>query len=494
MSDNRNSYGSIIKSISIFGGVKVFQILVGIIKNKCVALILGPEGMGISGMITTCTGMISSLTGIGLHTSSVRDIAKAYETGKTLEISTIVTVLRKLVLITGLVGMILTIIFSRQLSLWSFGDEKYTWAFRIVSVVLLMDQLCIGQTALLQGTFHYRHMALSTLGSSVVGAIVCIPIYYFWGFDGIVPVIIISSFINLSFSWYYSRKLIIRNITLPLRKVFSIGKVMIQLGIAFAVTGCLTTGKVFLLRLYIANTGSIEDVGLYTAGSVIATQYVNVLLSAMGSDYSPRLAALSNKTSEFIEAVNKQTKLLITIVSPLLIFFILIVRELVLLLYSEQFMPICAMIEWMMLGMFFRALSWCLSYTIAARGEAKKYFWNELITILYSLIMSILGYKYAGFMGLGIGFFLTYLIYTFHMFFLCKYMYGFRYNKNALSVIVVMLITVSVSFGVIFLLGHSISRYIIGLGLLAIVSFIAYSYLNKMLPIKQSLRKIIKRI
>ena len=494
MSDNRNSYNSIIKSISLFGGVKVFQILVGVLKNKCVALILGPEGMGISGMITTSIEMIASLSGIGLQTSSVRDIAKSYEAGNELEISQTTTALRKLVFFTGMLGTILTIIFSHQLSMWSFGNEDYTWAFKIVSIVLLLDQLCVGQKALLQGTFHYRQMAMSTLSASVVGAVICIPVYYLWGIDGIVPVIIISSVINLVFSWYYSRQLSIKNIPLSLKEVFNIGRIMICLGLAFAVTGSLAMGKVYLLRLYIANTGCIEDVGLYTAGSVIATQYINVILTSMGTDYSPRLAALSDNTPSFIEAVNKQTKLLITIVTPLLILFILFVRELTVLLYSEQFIKITDMIGWMMFGMFFRTLSWCLSYTIAARGEAKKYFWSETISMMYSLAFSVLGYKYAGFTGLGMGFFLTYFIYTIHMFVLCKYMYTFKYSKDVLLSISIMLIMASISFLILYVLGQCFFRYIIGVVMLLISSFISYIYVNRMLPIKQYLNKLINKL
>ena len=62
--NNRNSYGSILKSIGLFGGVKLFQILVGIIRNKFVAVLLGPVGMGICGMITSTTNLVNSFTSL----------------------------------------------------------------------------------------------------------------------------------------------------------------------------------------------------------------------------------------------------------------------------------------------------------------------------------------------------------------------------------------------------------------------------------------------
>lgn len=494
MAEDRNSYGSIVKSIGLFGGVKVFQILVGIIKNKFVALILGPEGMGISGMITTATGMISSLTGMGLQTSSVIDIAKAHETNKPQELSRIASILKKLVLITGALGMAVTFLSARQLSLWSFGNYEYTWAFRVVSIVLLLDQICIGQTAVLQGTFHYRMLARSQLFSSIMGAIVCVPVYYIWGFDGIVPVIILTSIVNLLFSWVYSRQLAIKGIVIAFKDAVKGGASMIKLGLAYAMSGSLAMIQVYLLRIFIANTGSIEDVGLYTAGSVIATQYINIILTSMGTDYSPRLAALSSDIPAFIEAVNKQTKLLVIIVTPLLVPFIVLVKELTTLLYSSQFFPITVMIEWMMFGMFFRTISWCLSYTIAARGEAKKFFWNESASLLYSLIFSVLGYKIWGFLGLGLGFFLTYMFYSIQMYILCKKIYGFNYSRDSIFLLLVMFLLISISFILIHMMGQTVYRYIVGLISFITIAFVSYNRLNRMMPIKEMMDSFKQRL
>lgn len=123
MTTDRNSYSSITKAIGLFGGVKLFQILVSLIKNKLVAILLGPTGMGINGMIMSTTALISSLTNIGLQVSAVRDVSKAYTSNDEDTINQTVSVLRRLVLFTGLLGTILTFVFASWLSQWAFGDE-----------------------------------------------------------------------------------------------------------------------------------------------------------------------------------------------------------------------------------------------------------------------------------------------------------------------------------------------------------------------------------
>ena len=50
--DTENSYSTIMKRLSAFGGVQLFNILVTLVRGKFVAMFLGPEGMGISSLFT----------------------------------------------------------------------------------------------------------------------------------------------------------------------------------------------------------------------------------------------------------------------------------------------------------------------------------------------------------------------------------------------------------------------------------------------------------
>lgn len=45
--ESRDSYTSILKYTGLFGGVQGLGILMGIVRNKLVAVILGPDGMGL---------------------------------------------------------------------------------------------------------------------------------------------------------------------------------------------------------------------------------------------------------------------------------------------------------------------------------------------------------------------------------------------------------------------------------------------------------------
>ena len=487
---DRNSYSSIFKAIGLFGGTKVFQILIGIIKNKIVAVLLGPVGMGVNGLLTTNTGLIKSLTDLGLHTSAVRDVAKAYETKDQKRIGTTIAILRKLVWLTGLLGALIVFLFAKELSVQSFGNSDFTFAFQVVAITLLFDQVCVGQTVLMQGTFHYRYMARSALLGSVVGLVISIPFYYLWGMDAIAPVIVITSLTHLLLSWYFSRRIPIEKVRVTPREVLKGGKVMITLGLAFALTGILRYGKSYVTQIFISGIGSIDDVGLYTAGMTIATQYINVILNAMGSDYSPRLSAIADQEGEFLQTMNRQNQLMLTVIVPVIVAFIVLIKPLIVLLYSSKFLDLTGMVDWMMLGMFFRATSWCLSFAFIAKGESKLFFWNEFASACYGLVLLIAGYKLMRFEGLGIAYFLTYIIYTLQVYIICRKKYSFRYTSDNKRLIVIQGCLVVIAFIILKVLGFSMWRYIVGGVILSGCLYYSYIKLDEMIPVRNMISSI----
>jgi len=380
---------------------------------------------------------------------------------------------------------LIVFLFAKELSIQSFGNADFTFAFQVVAVTLLFDQLCVGQIVLMQGTFHYRYMARSALLGSIAGLVVATPCYYLWGMEAIAPVIVITSLANLLLSWYFSSKIPVEKVRVSFREVFTGGKVMITLGFAFAMTGILRYGKSYITQIFISGIGSIDDVGLYTAGMTIATQYINVILNAMSSDYSPRLSAIADQEGLFVETMNRQNQLMLTVIVPLILAFIILIKPLIVLLYSSKFLDLTGMVDWMMLGMFFRATSWCLSFAFIAKGESKIFFWNEFASACYGLILLIVGYKLLRFEGLGMAYFMTYIIYTLQVYIICRKKYGFRYTSDNKRLILIQGCLVITAFTILRLLGFSMWRYIVGGVVLSGSLYYSYIKLDEMIPVKK---------
>ena len=406
-----DSYRQIMKATSIFGGVQIFNIIIAIIRSKVIAVLLGPAGMGIAGLLTATTGLISSLTNFGLGISAVKDIATANENKNELRLAKVVLVLQRLVWFTGLLGAVITFIFASWLSELSFGNKEYSIAFMWLSVTLLFNQLTSGQYVLLQGLRKLKFLARANMIGSAFGLLVSVPLYYYLRIDGIVPAIILTTLLILAVNSYFSKQVKIQKVNVSFKETGVLGKGMMLMGFMLSLSGILALGSLYIVRIFISNTGGIEDVGLFNAGFAIVNTYVGLVFTAMATDYYPRLSGVANDNKKATLMINQQADIAILILAPILAVFIIFINWIVILLYSTKFIHIDAMLHWMALGMFFKATSWAIAFILLAKGASKLFFWNELIATIYGLGLNVLGYYLMGLEGLGISFLISYLLY-----------------------------------------------------------------------------------
>lgn len=487
-----NSYKQIIKATSIFGGTQLIGIIVSVIRSKLVAVFLGPSGMGVVGLLSSTIDLIGGVTNFGLRTSAVKNIASAYTSGNQQQIEIEVTVLRRLVWGTGLLGMVLAILLSPWLSQITFGNRDYTYAIMWISMTLLFNQLTSGQGVILQGMRQIRYLSLSSIYGSVLGLILIVPIYYFMGVKGIVPVIIVTSFISMVLTWYFANKTKLLTVQMDTEQTWDRGKEMLRMGFLISMSGLLTIGTSYLIRIFITSNGSITDVGLYTAGFAIIGTYVGMIFSAMGMDYYPRLSGVSHNVEQTNILINQQAEIALLILGPVLAIFMTFSSWVVELLYSDQFLPVTDMIAWASLGMYFKATTWTVGFLFLAKSDSKLFFWNELSVNLYGLLLNILGYYFFGLEGLGVSFFLIYFLYLFQVFLVCKKRYNFVFQAKFLVIAIQQF-----SIGVIC---FSINRYmenpyayIFGfLGCLLSVG-LSLRVLNHMFDLKSIINKMLKR-
>ena len=80
MEEKRNeSYDHVLKYTWIFGGVQGLVILIGLVRNKFMALFLGAGGMGLSALLTSVQNFASQCTNMGISFGAVPRLSEYYE-------------------------------------------------------------------------------------------------------------------------------------------------------------------------------------------------------------------------------------------------------------------------------------------------------------------------------------------------------------------------------------------------------------------------------
>ncbi|CAM2921217.1 O-antigen translocase [Flavobacterium frigoris] len=492
MSENQSSYRNIIKATSIFGGVQIFTILISIIRSKFIAVFLGSAGMGIVGLLSSATGLIGGITNFGLGTIAVRDVSAANSSGDETRVALVITVLRRWVWVTGALGTLIVLLLSPWLSQITFGTSNYIWSFVLISITLLFNQLNVGQLVVLQGMRKIKYLAKASLSGSVLGLLVTIPLYYCLGVDGIVPALIIASFVSFAISWYFARKVQISRVNLTKSLAFSEGKNMLKMGFMISLSSLFVTAATYIIQLFISNRGGVDQVGLFTAGFAIINTYVGLVFTAMATDYFPRLSAVAKSNELCKKTINQQAEISILILGPVIMMFLVFIKLIIIILYSTKFVAIEDMVLWLAVATFFKAAAWAIGFILLAKGATKIFFWNDLCGNLYMLMFDLAGYYFWGLTGLGISFFVGYFIYFSQVFLLSKIKYHFSFNTSFLKIFAIQFSLAISCFGVVKFVDKPYS-YLLGSGFILFSVWHSYIELDKRLGIKMVLNDFLSK-
>lgn len=397
-----DSYSHILKYTGIFGGVQGLNILIGVVRNKLVAMILGPEGMGLMSLFNSTIKLVSDSTNLGISMSAIRGISEAYEQGDEEKVRHIVKLIRVWSLLTALLGMFICIALSPLLNKWTFTWGDHTLHFILLSPVVALTAIMGGELAILKGTRQLKHLAVLSIYSMIGALVFSVPLYYIWREQAIIPSLLVIALVQLLFTILYSYRLF------PLRlssnaKMIGEGMGMVKLGIAFVLSGILGSGAEFVIRSYLNNIGDLTIVGLYNAGYMMTMTYAGMVFQAMETDYFPRLSAVRGIGDEMNLVVNRQIEVSILLVSPLLVAFIVGAPILLPLLYSGKFMPVMGMMKITLLAMYVRAITLPIEYIALSKGDSKSYLLLEFVYDVAVVGFVILGYHVFGLTGTGIG-------------------------------------------------------------------------------------------
>ena len=399
------------KAMGLFGGVQVAGILCSIIRTKLVALWIGPVGVGLFGLFNNALEMISTGTNLGIRSSSVRDISQAIAAHDRSMVARMVTVVRKWSLWLGLAGALLTLALAPLLSQLTFGDQTHIWGFVALSVAVLLQALTNGEYAVLQGTARLKRLASVTLWGTVVGLAVSIPLFYWLRERSILPSILAYAAALALFAWRF------RNRDYPTAQIsrsetFDMGKGFVRLGIYMTLGNFATILASYAFNAWLNVNAGTEAVGYYQAGYTLINKYTGLILTALGMEYYPRLARVADSRIRLRAFVSQEINLAIAVMAPVVALFILLRQLIVWILYTPEFNVIFSFVSGGMIGTVLRTLSWCLAFTILAKGDGKTYLWTEVASAVINLVLNIVFYRWWGLTGLGVAFLVSYLLYT----------------------------------------------------------------------------------
>lgn len=471
---NKKSYGSILKSSSLIGGSRLVTMLIGLVRTKFAAVLLGPSGVGLVGTYRAIQQFAIVLAGMGINQSGVRDISGARGSEDPARIAETVATLRRMSLWLGLVGALIIALLAFPLSRLTFGDDAHALGIMALAVSVSLGLISAAQRAILQGFRRIADMAKSGIYGTILGSAATVVWYFAMGSDGIIPAILSMSVITLFFTWYYARAVEVPNVVIDFREILRHSKSLLCLGLAFMWNGLLIAAMAYAVRMIVLREFDLAAVGIYSAAFGISGMIVNFVLNAMGADYFPRLSEISEDHPRMVQLVNEQTEIGILMALPAVLGLIVFAPLLVQVFYTADFMEAGVLIQWFSLGCFCRLFQWPLGFVILAKKRGGLFALSQTGFSSMHLGLILFLISRVGIEGVSMAFALNYLLVYWVVYWTARSLISFRWTAESLRLIVSAIFVVLS----VFLLCHWASGLWVNLVAAGIVLIVGFACLR----------------
>ncbi len=434
MENNSSSYRHILKYTGIFGSIQGLNILMALIRSKFVAILLGPDGMGLISLFNSTAKLITDSTSFGIPMSAVKNISEAFSKNDETEVKKNIRVVRSWSLLLAVLGMVVCMFAGPFVDAVAFNWGNHTLHFILLSPIVGLSIVTGGETAILKGTQRLKGLASISSLNVLLSLITTVPIYYFWGEKGIVPSLVLIALIQMLLTIRYSLRYYPAKFDFS-RATLGQGAGMIRLGIAFVLAGVMGSGVEFAIRSWLNNYGTLDTVGLYNAGYMIIITYGGMVFSALESDYFPRLSAITSDTAARNITINNQMEVLLLLISPMIVGLIVFMPVIVPLLLSGKFVPAITMMQIMALSLYGRSMAIPMQYLPLSRGDSYSFLFIEAVNNLLLFFATILFYDHYGLFGAGLAFTVVSIIDVIVTFLFLRMKYTYVLSSRAVKYI-----------------------------------------------------------
>lgn len=507
---SNTTYDHVLKYTGIFGGVQVLKILVNILRNKLASELLGIVGMGLNAINISISELVNSFTNFGLNFSSVRNISELYEREDQSAMQRYVCVIRTWSMLAAFLGAFLCVTlpiwlsaafdFVSQISLSLFGVipnseivehvQNHQLDVALLALVVFALPIETSECSLLKAIRQLKILSLIEVLSALSTLLCTIPLYYFWGYRGIVLALILSTWsvalIHLFFTIKFYRWQI-RPFDMDILKE---GLGLIRIGVPYMLAGIVGAISSFVVLGFLENAG---EIGLYKAGYGLMVGYAGMVFVAVEADYFPRLAGANNNRQNRNSIINQQIDVCVLLMTPLLILLSLFMPRIIHLLYSRAFIPIAPMAVCSVFYMLFKAITLPVAYLPLAKGKSMLYLTMELLYDFAFVVLVYFGYAWGrenlefsfdgiecgGLIGTGIAlsaaglfdFIIICLTYTL--------MFGFRFRRRTLALFTFEFFCLCSVVPFCLLGGMPYYKYGIGLVALSLSCYMAWHFMSQ---------------
>ena len=398
------AFARILRSSALMGGAQIITLGIGFVRLKVIALLIGPSGVGLVGVLTAFNGNITALAGWGIGTSGVRVIAGSSEEEKVRKVAAV----RHFGATLSWLGLLAVILLFWPIGWATFQNGDYGMELFIAGLAVPLAIATSMWSALLQAHGQLKTLAKTQVISAVGGLLVGLPLIYYFELKGVAASLLLAAVAPAFVTWRAARRHCPPSV-IPADPEDV--KPLIRLGGALMIVALSSQISAYVIRLLIIRHEGLEAAGYYQAAFTVAGSLPGFVFMAMSTDFFPRIAAAKDEM-EAQHLTENQIRAGLLLALPFIVALLTMGKLCIRLLYASTFDAAIPLLSWMVWGVFLRLISWPMGHWMLARGSSPVVIITEILGNAILVLMPVILMPIYGLTGVAIGYFLSYACYT----------------------------------------------------------------------------------
>ena len=400
---------NLLKTSALNGVAVLIKTATLFILNKILAIYVGPSGYAMIGQFQNFIQMITTFAGSAINTAVTKYTAEYYEDKQKQK--KIWQNAGSIVFILSLLFALLIIIFQQQLSLYIFHSLEYQSVFIWFSIFLVFFNFNTLFLAILNGKKEILKLVLANITGRLVSLVITAALavkYHLYG-----ALIALSIYQSLAFfvtlylcykADWFKFSYLFGKIDKDTAKKFASFALM-----ALVSAICVPLSQI-VIRTYIGQEFGVNYAGYWEAMIRLSAAYLMLVTTTLGVYYLPRLSEL-----KVLAEIKKEVYLGYKFIFPLAILggiFAYLLRDwVIVVLFSEKFLPMADLFLWQIIGDTLKIGSWILAYLMLSKAMTKLFVMTEIVFSISSILLTYICTQMFGFEGVSIAHLVNYAMY-----------------------------------------------------------------------------------
>jgi O-antigen/teichoic acid export membrane protein len=390
----------LVKSASLIGFTEVAMVVVSIVRNKYLAVTIGPEGFGVYSLLSSFFGFMSIFAGVWLATPTMKYISEYNSNNDKDSVQKVFDFSFVIVFFVATLITILFFVFAKVIKNAFLSPEVIFLHYALFAASYISTSLTSVFRSLFQAFKLIKKVVIIRIISNIFNLITVVILVYFFDLSGFFINILVSSLFLLFLFWRDGKNIVkVRIVKLNFKE--QISKKILSFGSVNIFLGFINLFSEYLRRIVIIRYTNMSVLGLFQA-SFGLTKYLGVISDGANFYYVPKMSE-NMSMGERNKALNDYLRIILLSGSLFSVVAILFGRMAINILYAKSFLPLADVFYIFVIAQFLVSIQ--LGFQGIIVGMAKLRIHSVVTTITHILIVVIplLLLKKYGLWAVGFG-------------------------------------------------------------------------------------------